>query len=122
MDTSHFIFDTNTIIQYTYAGDIRVRVSYAMSLHKIEPPYCNETKKLPKSKLKRVKIDKNKIKGIFVNTEKTSGLAPDRDILCFRKSQHDAYELVEIAKMKACSLKLKWVLIYPLICTGESGR
>ena len=34
MDMTYFIFDTNVMIQRVRADDIRVRVSYAMSLHK----------------------------------------------------------------------------------------
>ena len=34
---THFIFDTNTMIKLFRVGDKRVRVSYAMSLHKTEP-------------------------------------------------------------------------------------
>ena len=35
MDTTHFAFDTKTMIQRVRLGDMRVRVSYAMNLHKI---------------------------------------------------------------------------------------
>ena len=41
MDTTHFVFDINAMIQRTCAGDMEVRVSYAMSLHKIEPRNSN---------------------------------------------------------------------------------
>ena len=39
MDTTHFVFDTNTIVKHVRVGEMRVRVSYGMSLHKIES--CN---------------------------------------------------------------------------------
>ena len=34
MDATHFAFDTNAIVRI---GDMRVKVSYTMSLHKTEP-------------------------------------------------------------------------------------
>ena len=41
MDTVHFIFDTNTMIQHIHVGDMWVEASYAMRLHKIEPRNSN---------------------------------------------------------------------------------
>ena len=35
MDTTHFVFDTNVMIQRVHVVDMRVRVSCAMSFHKI---------------------------------------------------------------------------------------
>ena len=35
MDTTHFVFDTNAMIQRVRVGDMRVRVSYKISLHNI---------------------------------------------------------------------------------------
>ena len=37
MDMTHFIFETNAIIQCVRVGDMRIEVSYAMSLHKVRP-------------------------------------------------------------------------------------
>ena len=36
MDTTQFVLNTNTMIQHICLGDIRVRVSCAMSLHRTE--------------------------------------------------------------------------------------
>ena len=36
MDTTHFVFDKNAMIQHIHIGDMRVRVFYAISLHKTE--------------------------------------------------------------------------------------
>ena len=41
MDMAHFVFDTNAIIQRVHVGDMRVRVSYAMSLDKTGPGNSN---------------------------------------------------------------------------------
>ena len=41
MDTAHFVFDTNAMIQRVRVGDMRVGVSYAMSLHKTGPRNSN---------------------------------------------------------------------------------
>ena len=35
-NTTHYVFNANTIIQRVRVGDMRVRLSYAMSLHKTE--------------------------------------------------------------------------------------
>ena len=37
MDKAHFVLDTNAMIQRVRVGDMRVRVSYAMSLHQTIP-------------------------------------------------------------------------------------
>ena len=36
MDMTYFVFDTNAMNQRVRIGDMRVKVSYAMSLHKTE--------------------------------------------------------------------------------------
>ena len=41
MDTTHFVFDTNVIIQNIYVGDMRVKVFYEMCLHKTVPLNSN---------------------------------------------------------------------------------
>ena len=41
MDTTHFVFDTNTMIQRVHVVDMRVKVSYAIRLHKTRPRNSN---------------------------------------------------------------------------------
>ena len=41
MDTVHFVFDTNAMIERVRVVDMRVRVSYVMSLHKTRPRNSN---------------------------------------------------------------------------------